>query len=322
MKGVSVIVCCYNSAGRIEATLKHLAHQIIPENVGMEVIVVDNASTDNTASQAREIWQRLGPDMALRIVEEPLPGLTNARQKGITEAQYNYLLFCDDDNWLDQQYVQLVAEILSSNPSIGVLGGWCQAYSEIALPEWFSEMEGFYAVGKQALHSGDVGKRNFVFGAGMALRKGEYLKLKEAGFRHLLTDRTGTSLVSGGDVEICYMYRLAGFKIWYDERLKLIHYMPANRLQKDYLEKLKAGAAEGVKQLQVYDPYLVRKRSPTSIGGVNFLYYVARLVLAKLIPGKDSHYFTTYAEAYNPFGFSFNKKSRILKRALNKLGSS
>jgi glycosyltransferase involved in cell wall biosynthesis len=322
MAGISVIVCCYNSVGRIEATLQHLAHQITRAELGREVILVDNASTDHTASYAAEVWQGLGAPMPFKIVAEPLAGLSHARQRGIGEARYDYLVFCDDDNWLDNDYLQVTADILSADASIGVVGGWCKAVGETALPAWFDEVEGYYAVGKQAAQSGDVGKRNFVFGAGMGFRKSEYLRLKEAGFTHLLTDRTGANLVSGGDVEICYMYRLAGFKIWYDERLKFVHYMSGNRLREDYLQKLMAGAREGVKQLQVYDPYLAGKGQPTSIGTVNFLYYMGRFILATLLPGKDAHYFTTYAEAYNPFGFSLNKQSTMLKKALGKLGRS
>ena len=48
-KGISVIVCCYNSAERLTETIKHLAGQNVPHYIPWELIVVDNASTDNTA---------------------------------------------------------------------------------------------------------------------------------------------------------------------------------------------------------------------------------------------------------------------------------
>ena len=46
--GVSVIVCCYNSAQRLQETIKHLAQQQVPALINWEVIIVNNASTDAT----------------------------------------------------------------------------------------------------------------------------------------------------------------------------------------------------------------------------------------------------------------------------------
>ncbi len=59
--GASVIVCCYNSAARLPHTLAHLAGQIVPEDFFWEIILVNNASTDNTVECATAIWNKLQP---------------------------------------------------------------------------------------------------------------------------------------------------------------------------------------------------------------------------------------------------------------------
>ena len=47
--GVSIVICCHNSAKLLPRTLEHLRAQEVDSTIPWEVIVVDNASTDNTA---------------------------------------------------------------------------------------------------------------------------------------------------------------------------------------------------------------------------------------------------------------------------------
>jgi glycosyltransferase involved in cell wall biosynthesis len=64
--GVSVIICCYNSEKRIEEVLHHLDKQKDTNHFLWEIILVDNASTDNTAEIARNTWTR--KDVDLKVV--------------------------------------------------------------------------------------------------------------------------------------------------------------------------------------------------------------------------------------------------------------
>ncbi|MGF2076073.1 glycosyltransferase, partial [Enterococcus casseliflavus] len=54
--GVSVVVCSHNGADRLPGTLAHLASQRVTRDLLWEVIVIDNASTDDTAGVARRHW--------------------------------------------------------------------------------------------------------------------------------------------------------------------------------------------------------------------------------------------------------------------------
>ena len=124
MNGVSVIICCYNSANRIEKTLKHLSSQCLPP-VPVEIIVVDNASKDLTKEVARKFWANNGNNqIAFKIVEELSPGLNNARERGVSEAIYNIGIFCDDDNWLFPDFVSKAYQQLIEDPTIGLIGSF------------------------------------------------------------------------------------------------------------------------------------------------------------------------------------------------------
>ena len=47
---ISVVICCHNSAAVLPPTLMHLAAQIVDPSVQWEVVVIDNASTDDTVA--------------------------------------------------------------------------------------------------------------------------------------------------------------------------------------------------------------------------------------------------------------------------------
>lgn len=254
--GVSVVVCCYNSSARLPATLEHLARQSLPAGLPVEVIVVDNNSKDRTAETALGEWERLGNPFPLRAIHQPVQGLAYARELGIESAGLEYILLCDDDNWLDPDYIARAFEVMSSDPETGILGGRGEVVSDGPLPHWFSTFQSAYAVGVQAMESGDVSKRGYLWGAGMVLRRPVFLSLKKAGFSSLLADRKGEQLSSGGDSEFCKWFLMAGYTLRYDERLVYRHFIPSERLTTDYFRKMQRGHDQSFRVLKKYDQVL------------------------------------------------------------------
>lgn len=240
IEGVSVILCCYNSANRIQKTLEYLAKQEVSSSLKWEIILVNNNSTDSTVLLSKNTWKNLGAPSPMVVVDETQPGLSFAREKGISAAQYDIFLFCDDDNWLHENYVQRVQDIFNKRPELGALGGWCDAVFEEEEPDWFTDFAGNFAVGRPKEKSGMLVTANsFLYGAGLAMSRIAKLKLNENGFVNILSDRKGKQLSSGGDVEIIYALKLLGFSVYFDEQLYFNHFMPAQRLTWEYLIKLR-----------------------------------------------------------------------------------
>ncbi|HEY0054496.1 MAG TPA: glycosyltransferase [Pedobacter sp.] len=238
MQGISVIICCYNSEKRILKTLSSLLAQSIEAGFGYEVIVVNNNSRDNTRTVVEQFIQTSGAS-SYKIIDQPIPGLNAAREKGIETASYDLLIFCDDDNWLDTGYLSKAYHIMYSNPGIALLGGCGIPVTETSPPDWFQDFKGDYATGPQGCESGDItNEKGYVYGAGAILRKSAYLNMRERGFSTYLTDRVGTKLTSGGDVELGFNLRLAGFKVHYNSELIFHHFISKERLNWPYLKKL------------------------------------------------------------------------------------
>lgn len=252
MNGVSVIICCYNSVLRLPATLRHLAAQEVGA-LAWEVVLVDNNSTDATADVARQHWQQLGNPAPLAVVAEPRPGLSMARAAGLAASQFNLVLFCDDDNWLEAYYLHHAHELMRQDARTGILGGLNTAVADGPLPAWFQQVEHAYACGPQADQDGEVSpQRLYVAGAGMVVRRHIFEELARAGFQSQLLDRKGEELSSGGDTELCFATAMLGYKVIYSSRLKLFHYMEAKRLTWEYLVKLNNGHAKSYYKLQFY----------------------------------------------------------------------
>lgn len=239
MNGVTVIVCCYNSAKRLPETIKHLAYQNVPPEIPWEVIIVNNASTDNTVEVAKNEWAKYKREVPFKIVDQPKPGLSYAREKGIEVSRFEYLIFCDDDNWLDENYVKNAFEIMESNTKMGALGGTISAVYEEEPPSWFYQYTGYLAIGDLKQESGEATSiPGFLYGAGICLRKQALNQVNKIQKLNLLSDRKGNELYSGGDSELCFKLRLSDWILWYSKELKLKHHMPKERLNWDYIKKL------------------------------------------------------------------------------------
>lgn len=234
---VSVVICCYNSEARIRATLESLVAQDIPETICWEVILVDNNCTDRTVEVAHAVWSL--ERVPLRVVEESTPGLSSARDCGVGHSDGRYVLFCDDDNWLAPDYLRLAHEYLNKHPDYAAIGGWGDVVSDpdVDIPEWFEQFETKYACGKTG-REGDVDN---LVGAGMFIRKDALDDLRSSAFKSLLSDRKGTALSSGGDLELSLALRIRGWKLYFSEAMYFKHYMPVGRLTEEYLLRMSHG---------------------------------------------------------------------------------
>lgn len=242
--GVTVIICGYNSAKRLPETLAHVAQQIVPVDLDLDVIVMDNNSTDGMATVARKLWIESGKPFPLLVMDEPKPGKVHALKRALRQTMKQYFIICDDDNWMAPDFVAKAYESMEAMPQVALMGGQSQVASDGPIPDWFEGFGKFYAVGQQAEQSGDITDEiGFVWGACSVVRREAYDEIKRRGFVAQLLGRIGKRQTGGEDTELGFEFRLQGYRIYYNDELHFKHFMPAGRLQWANFDKMVRGFA-------------------------------------------------------------------------------
>lgn len=238
--GVSVVICVYNGRNRIKDTLYHLSKQ---KNIDFnwEVLIIDNNSTDDTVLVAQKYWATLTDVCPLRIITETQKGAMHARKNGILNSNYRYLLFCDDDNWFHDGYVQFAFDKILNHHHIAAIGGCGELEFEkdFIKPEWIDRYANFFGCSPQGKEDGDTTfVKGCLYTAGAILDRVWLNKLYESGFDSILKGRDGKSLVAGEDTELTYGLTLLGGKLYYYSDMKFKHFMPSERITWAYFKKL------------------------------------------------------------------------------------
>lgn len=108
MKKISVIVPCYNVAEYLDRCMEHILRQTIGREE-IEIILIDDASTDHGATlQMIEDYEKRFPDTVIIIPLEQNMRQGGARNIGITYANGEYLMFCDADDWLAYEAMEIL----------------------------------------------------------------------------------------------------------------------------------------------------------------------------------------------------------------------
>ena len=239
--GATLLVCTYNGSLRLPQTLAHLAAQRVPAGMGWEVVLVSNASTDDTLVVATQLWAELGAPTSLRVFDEPKLGKENALIRGFDEARYSYICTVDDDNWLYPDYLARAVAVMQAHPEIGTLGAYAEGAFEIDPPAWFGQFQGVYAIGSPSPASGPLARGVRVAGAGSVVPKHGWQLLRTCGFAFNNSAKRGGVISGGEDVELGYALQLAGYETWYDENLRFRHFMYKERLTWAYLRRIGCG---------------------------------------------------------------------------------
>jgi glycosyltransferase involved in cell wall biosynthesis len=107
---VRLVVLNYNGGDLVVRCVQHLERLSWPED-RLEIVVVDNASTDATADVAR--------GAGATVVIEPVRNVARARNTGAAVATGDVLVFVDADTWLPVQALELIARAMADQRCVG-----------------------------------------------------------------------------------------------------------------------------------------------------------------------------------------------------------
>ncbi|HET7179569.1 MAG TPA: glycosyltransferase [Chryseosolibacter sp.] len=121
---VSVIIPCFNQGRFLADAIASVQRQTYHH---VEIVVVDDGSTDNT----REVAVT---SANVRYFYQPNAGLSAARNHGIAHSNGLYLVFLDADDVLFPHAIDINATLLSRNPSWAFVSGWHEKVDEWLYP--------------------------------------------------------------------------------------------------------------------------------------------------------------------------------------------
>ena len=239
---ISVIICTHNpSEVNLGRALEGIRCQTLPLD-RWELILVDNASISPVAVRFDLSWHA-----AARHVREDQLGLTSARLRGIREACGDIIVFVDDDNILEDNYLETAFIIGLEWPKLGVWGGQINPEFETPPPEWaepFLGMLAIRAVSKEIWSNDPNHLGSQPWGAGMCIRKSvasEYLRQVEVDPIRKALGRTGNLLGGGEDLDLVQTCPSLGMGFGLFPGLRLLHIIPSGRLEENYLLRIHEG---------------------------------------------------------------------------------
>jgi len=226
----SVIVCTHDRAQLLPRCIESIAATRRSAN-DVEIVIVDNASTDRTAAVVRRLQERFA---GVRSAYEPRLGLSRARNHGIRVATGEHLLFIDDDAVPDDGWIDAMLAAYA-NPPVAAVAGRIRLDPAAARPWWFvPEVEQLFS----GLDLGEtrrlLGPGEWPFGTNMSVRRDVAVEL--GGFPEEL-GRVGECLLSNEEIAFFAQLTRRGLEITYEPTAVVEHALPRDRLTLRYLTR-------------------------------------------------------------------------------------
>ena len=238
---ISVVICTYNRDKFIGEALNCLAKQTLSPDE-FEIIIVDNNSTDHTASIVKN-FVAIHPELNARYVLETNKGLSFARNRGLQEAKAPIITYIDDDAEAEPVFLESILHFMQADKTIvGIGGKVIPKYSESKEPKWMSKyLNGF--VGR--MDYGDEPKRfdtTMKYPAGCNMTYTKQILTQAGGFNNQLTFRSD-------DKYIFFQVTKLSDNIYYLPAAMLYHNIDNDRLSFPNFKKLflKSGNEEKIR---------------------------------------------------------------------------
>lgn len=115
---LSIIIPLYNKENFILKTLESVKNQTYSD---FELIIVDDGSTDNSYNVVKDIQ-----DSRIKLFHKQNEGVSIARNFGVKEASFPYIIFLDADDYWHPQFLETIISLIEQYPSSGM---FCTGYS-------------------------------------------------------------------------------------------------------------------------------------------------------------------------------------------------
>lgn len=244
---LDVIIATYNRSALLSKALRSLLAARRPEGLSISVTVVDNNSKDNTRAVVEEIANS-GTPFPVHYIVESAQGRSSALNAGIRSTRGDLIGMIDDDEEVDSAWFEALHDVLR-RPGVDFIGGPCLPnWDGSSKPKWVEEkccVLGWMDYGQRELQYGTDECIGIVMGGNAVYRREVFNKV---GLYNTAVGRTAKGLQSCEDSEIFERIIGSGARGLYIPNLVIYHYVPKERLKKNYHRRwyFGHGVSEGV----------------------------------------------------------------------------
>ncbi len=229
---ISVVICTHDRCNDVVDAIDSVLSQDVAPDI-FEVVVVDNASRDETETVIREKYANASQ---LRYVREPTLGLSHARNAGIRESSGRYIAFLDDDAIADDQWLlEIVSAFESGADGIACISGKVDPLWQAPRPVWLSdELAGYLSVVDWSPVPIVLRRDQWIAGANMAFLCDT---LRAVGGFPAILGRRGHNLLSGEETFVRRRIEANGQRVYYVPAAVVHHKIPVTRLTKMWFRR-------------------------------------------------------------------------------------
>lgn len=243
----SIVICTYNPDDRILERCLAAVSELDRNSISTETILVDNNSQLPVATlpYVQHFGKKIQDFKTLLVTEQ---GVNFARMAAIDAAKGKYIVYIDYDNEPAANYLQELKKLNAAYPQVGAWGPGnvsVDFLDGVAINIEAYAKNAFQERHETAIHFAQEKEWQpcYPFGTGLCtytfLLK-EYNVLARQG-KLTLSGRKGNKLTSGEDTQMVLICISKGYAAGVSPSLQLTHIIPANRANKNYLQRLAFG---------------------------------------------------------------------------------
>ena len=212
--GVSFLICTFQRSELLKHCLESFSRQIERMPANSELIVIDNANDASTKSIVDD-YLLVIPN--LKYVIESNIGLSYARNKGVKESNYEWVVFVDDDGKPHPDFIERVFHVIN-HFDFDVFGGMFYPWHRSKKPKWMSNDFGQMNLLRSS--TGPLQYGQTVAGGIAAYKKN---KLEEAGLFPTDIGMRGFTVGYGEEDYVIKKMWKNGCKVGFDPHWKMDH---------------------------------------------------------------------------------------------------
>lgn len=224
---LTVLMATHNGSDTIDLTLRSFCAVTSPEG-GWKLLIVDNASTDNTPEIVRAYADRL----PIEYVMEPRLGKAVALNTGLGRIDGDLVVFVDDDIIADPSLLTEWRRAADAHPDFAVFGGAIAPKFAVPPPEWLIAKDWMTilytaTIPGRAETEMRLGEPVDVYGPNMALRR----EIADRGFRFDESLMVGPAALIGDETEFVARLAKNGYRMRFASGPRVEHLVNARQVR-------------------------------------------------------------------------------------------